>query len=283
MSIYTGQTKGSDDWVMTSGGLIIPEYAKPKPRPTGIDLFCGAGGFSCGFIQAGWHVIAGFDNEAEAAWTYMVNLGGYPIDIHFATPEDKERLNKRIEKTYGMSGKARKKKIVDGSWTTSGSGWIAGTDYPGVNHFFFGDIRAWTGRQVLDILGMKEGEIGCVFGGPPCQGFSTAGKRNVMDPRNSLVFEFCRLTLELRPATLCLENVPGIVSMVTPEGLPVVDAICMMLEQGEYGTFDALKKSLLLSSGSGAALQTSKRGRPKDKDDEKEVETRVAQTSLPLD
>jgi DNA (cytosine-5)-methyltransferase 1 len=52
-------------------------------------------------------------------------------------------------------------------------------------------------------------EIDVVFGGPPCQGFSTIGKRLIDDSRNSLVFHFFRLVTELRPRYFVMENVPG--------------------------------------------------------------------------
>jgi DNA (cytosine-5)-methyltransferase 1 len=54
-----------------------------------------------------------------------------------------------------------------------------------------------------------DGEIDVVFGGPPCQGFSTMGKRLVDDKRNQLVFHFFRLVRELRPRYFVMENVPG--------------------------------------------------------------------------
>ena len=83
------------------------------------------------------------------------------------------------------------------------------------------------------------------MGGPPCQGFSTAGKRQVMDPRNSLVFEFVRLVCEMQPKTMVFENVPGILDMVTPEGVPVVDQMCRLLEEGDFGPYETLRKAML--------------------------------------
>jgi DNA (cytosine-5)-methyltransferase 1 len=53
-------------------------------------------------------------------------------------------------------------------------------------------------------------KIDLVFGGPPCQGFSLMGKRDLEDIRNTLIFHFCRLVLELRPQYFVMENVPGI-------------------------------------------------------------------------
>jgi DNA (cytosine-5)-methyltransferase 1 len=57
-----------------------------------------------------------------------------------------------------------------------------------------------------------EGEIDLIAGGPPCQGFSQIGKRQLDDPRNSLVFEYLRVIKDLHPKYFIFENVPGIVS-----------------------------------------------------------------------
>jgi DNA (cytosine-5)-methyltransferase 1 len=76
-----------------------------------------------------------------------------------------------------------------------------------------------------------------------------------MDPRNSLVFEFARLILELQPRAFMLENVVGMGTMLTPEGLPVVDAFCRVLADGGFGPLDTLKRSLLASADAGAALR----------------------------
>jgi len=52
-----------------------------------------------------------------------------------------------------------------------------------------------------------------VLGGPPCQGFSVAGKRDPNDPRNKLFREFVRVVDELKPDYFVMENVPGILTM----------------------------------------------------------------------
>jgi DNA (cytosine-5)-methyltransferase 1 len=52
-------------------------------------------------------------------------------------------------------------------------------------------------------------QIDVVFGGPPCQGFSSIGKRLIDDERNQLVFHFFRIVSELRPRYFAMENVPG--------------------------------------------------------------------------
>jgi DNA (cytosine-5)-methyltransferase 1 len=67
------------------------------------------------------------------------------------------------------------------------------------------------GEKIRALLG-SDREIDLVAGGPPCQGFSHMGTRDVSDPRNSLVGEFVRLVLELRPKAFLMENVPGMQS-----------------------------------------------------------------------
>ena len=52
-------------------------------------------------------------------------------------------------------------------------------------------------------------EIDVIFGGPPCQGFSTIGKRDVSDHRNSLVNKFAEIIGAVRPRYFVMENVPG--------------------------------------------------------------------------
>ena len=55
--------------------------------------------------------------------------------------------------------------------------------------------------------------IDIIIGGPPCQGFSVAGKRNTEDPRNLLPYEYIRFVKEIKPKAFVLENVKGMLSM----------------------------------------------------------------------
>ena len=54
------------------------------------------------------------------------------------------------------------------------------------------------------------GKLDALIGGPPCQGFSSGGKREKDDERNDLLLHFVRLVEELKPQTFCLENVAGL-------------------------------------------------------------------------
>jgi|MDTC01.3.fsa_nt_gb DNA (cytosine-5)-methyltransferase 1 len=55
-------------------------------------------------------------------------------------------------------------------------------------------------------------KIDVIVGGPPCQGFSTIGKRLIKDPRNKLVFEFIRFLKIIKPKVFLMENVRGLAS-----------------------------------------------------------------------
>jgi DNA (cytosine-5)-methyltransferase 1 len=66
--------------------------------------------------------------------------------------------------------------------------------------------------NVCDLnLGHFEAEgIDAVFGGPPCQGFSVAGKMDPNDERSDLVFDFMRTVCEVRPKSFVMENVKAL-------------------------------------------------------------------------
>ena len=220
--------------------VVAADYYRAMRRPVAIDLFAGAGGMSLGITQAGFDVVAAVDNDAVAALTYMCNLGSYPCQFHFIESSDEKKMEKELQAEM-----KRNKQAGFQIPTVAGTGWIS--DHPeiqGTQHFFLGDVRKLSGRDILEPLGLKPGEVDLVTGGPPCQGFSTAGKRNVADPRSTLVFEFARLVCEIQPKSVCMENVPGILDMLTEQGLPVVDAFCRILEDGHMGTYKALLKTV---------------------------------------
>lgn len=76
------------------------------------------------------------------------------------------------------------------------------------------DVRELTGDTVRELAGLEGRDIDLLAGGPPCQSFSTAGKRLALDDadKGPLIFEFIRLLDELRPRAFILENVKGILS-----------------------------------------------------------------------
>lgn len=76
-----------------------------------------------------------------------------------------------------------------------------------------GDIREIDETDLLDAAGLAPGEPFLICGGPPCQPFSTAGKRmGINDPRGSLFMDFIRMIDHIRPRFFIMENVKGIMS-----------------------------------------------------------------------
>lgn len=71
-------------------------------------------------------------------------------------------------------------------------------------------VEAVTGAEIRKAAGLGRGPVDCVFGGPPCQGFSLIGHRVLDDPRNKLVLEFVRIVAELDARTFVFENVKGL-------------------------------------------------------------------------
>ncbi|SHX66970.1 DNA-cytosine methyltransferase [Mycobacteroides abscessus subsp. abscessus] len=79
-------------------------------------------------------------------------------------------------------------------------------DHPAVN----ADIRDLTVSKLTKMLPAKPDWI---VGGPPCQGYSTVGKRNRDDPRNVLFMEFRKLVAGIKPQGFLIENVLGLKDM----------------------------------------------------------------------
>jgi len=141
--------------------------------PYAVDLFCGAGGCSEGLIQAGFHILFSSD------------------------------ISEMVEVTY----KHRHEQL----------GLIQGEN----TWFERADIRNLTGADIKEHIsnlkifeGKKEiPEISLVIGGPSCQGFSRAGRRDKKDPRNLLFGEYVRVISEIKPKYIVLENVEGFMDM----------------------------------------------------------------------
>lgn len=76
------------------------------------------------------------------------------------------------------------------------------------------DISKVTGKEVMQALHLKPGELDLLAGCPPCEGFSSMrtlnGGQRVRDKRNDLIFQFLKFVRVMRPKAIMLENVPGL-------------------------------------------------------------------------
>lgn len=75
------------------------------------------------------------------------------------------------------------------------------------------EIRNWDIKELLEenaeALAELKGTVDLVVGGPPCQGFSTAGRRREKDERNNLVHSYLKLVALVQPRAILFENVRG--------------------------------------------------------------------------
>jgi DNA (cytosine-5)-methyltransferase 1 len=105
---------------------------------------------------------------------------------------------------------------------------VFAANHPGVE-LFRKDVRKVSGDELRATS--SSGRVDILAACPPCQGFSTlTTKYRRPDPRNSLVAEVGRITRELQPAALMLENVPGLAG----RGRPILDALIEDLEAAHY-------------------------------------------------
>ncbi|SOC11338.1 DNA (cytosine-5)-methyltransferase 1 [Ureibacillus xyleni] len=72
-------------------------------------------------------------------------------------------------------------------------------------------------NELIEII--RENSIDVLVGGPPCQGFSTLGKRSEKDDRNKLVDAYLDIAIQVSPKMIIMENVPAIQSMRHESGV----------------------------------------------------------------
>lgn len=98
------------------------------------------------------------------------------------------------------------------------------------------DVSELSSSTIKEVIGYKEVDV--LIGGPPCQGFSTIGKRvssnpsirALPDPRNALISQYIRLLEELNPKYLVMENVKGLLTMNS--GQDIKNAITSIQQLG---------------------------------------------------
>ena len=121
------------------------------------------------------------------------------------------------------------------------------------------DIRDIDPADLRRALKLQRGELDCLIGGPPCQGFSknvVATKRFLEDPRNKLMQVFLTFVKEFQPKTVLIENVAEIVKAyqgaVSDEVLSELrldySAEVRVLNAKEYGVPQSRRRAFFLAS-----------------------------------
>ncbi|MGC8936729.1 MAG: DNA cytosine methyltransferase [Candidatus Methanomethylicaceae archaeon] len=85
--------------------------------------------------------------------------------------------------------------------------------------YLIGDVHHIDPEKVMEITGLRKGDLTVMIAGPPCQGFSMMGLRNPNDPRNRLLPEVLKFAEAMKPLWIVIENVPGLLTMEKGEPL----------------------------------------------------------------
>lgn len=133
------------------GKSVVKKFGNIKS----IDLFCGAGGMTAGFKDAGIESVLGNDFNESACVTFKANNPEIAVMCDDITKQEVK-------------------------------------------------------QNIIQIA--KENKVEMICGGPPCQGFSYAGKRFIDDPRNQLFKDFIEVVRNVRPKIVIMENVEGILT-----------------------------------------------------------------------
>ena len=161
-----------------------------------IDLFAGAGGFSLGLRRAGFEVVLANEYSVDAEWTYRHNiLGDTPEGVFPERPDDPSSRARKTHRTESRHQMFKDREPLPQDFE---------------RHMRGGDIReALSDRWLRRWQERRQADVDLLVAGPPCQGFSCAGKACPDDERNSLVHEAIRVIGVVQPRIAILENVPG--------------------------------------------------------------------------
>lgn len=129
------------------------------------------------------------------------------------------------------------------------------------------DLSTCDFRAIRDNLKLYRGELDLIIGGPPCQGFTTAGRRSDGDSRNLLLANYVNALQEFYPRWFMMENVEGI--LTTTNGNFIVDCIQGMISLGytiylkkvymqEYGIPQRRKRVIIVGNREGKAFEFPK-------------------------
>ncbi len=215
-----------------------------------IELFAGCGGMSLGLDAAGFELFFANELSPMAGETFAFNILGENLKLKGENGEAAEKV-KWIKTGFPKSDVSSRLRENPLSAKEGGFSDISSiNDIKG--RLLIGDIV-----DLLDLLYrnpdivrqiQREG-IDLLSGGPPCQSFSLAGKREKDNQKNQLPLSFAKIAGLIRPKVVLLENVKGITSPFTEEGrkyyawLEVSKAfalegfvpVCMMLNSKYFG------------------------------------------------
>lgn len=183
-----------------------------------VDLFSGCGGLSLGIERAGGDLVLAVEKSAMAARTFYHNF--------FEPMADARSWESYLERPLEIQAKQ--------GVAVSELGRVLEND----------DIMESLVAENLDL----------VVGGPPCQGFSLAGRRNPEDARNRLPWEYLSFVERTQPKAVVIENVVGMSHRFSGDG----DSAFLQLQQ-------ALRETLPGYEVQGVAVNAAHYGAPQNR------------------
>lgn len=221
-----------------------------KKKLKHIELFAGCGGMSLGLDTAGFDLFFANELSPMAGETFAYNMLGENLQSK-ADNNEPARKTKWIRSKYAKND--LKNRLRENPFTASDGAYSDLSDITSIKgSLLIGDIN-----QLLDFLTSNESiiqqirdeGIDLLSGGPPCQSFSMAGKREKDNHKNQLPLSFAKIAGLIQPKVVLLENVKGITSPFSEGGnkyyawLEVAKAfvlegfvpICMMLNSKYFG------------------------------------------------
>ncbi|MDO8505114.1 MAG: DNA cytosine methyltransferase [bacterium] len=119
------------------------------------------------------------------------------------------------------------------------------------------DIKDFNVQKIEKDMHIKANEIDIIVGGPPCQAYSTVGKRLIDDPRGKLFQEYYRVLKEFNPKLFLFENVKGLLSMQDGELLKTIISLFeslgykvqyKLLNAADYGAPQIRERVVIIGS-----------------------------------
>lgn len=175
-----------------------------------ISLFAGAGGLDIGLEQAGFISLAVNELGSDACETLRKNkeLSHLPVSEF----NKWFNLNVATQKCYLRAGSEAFLVSTRVRLRSDAHSY----PYLAESSIIENDIRSISSSDLLNAANLQKGEVFLVAGGPPCQPFSRAGKRETVETDDGQLFlEFVRMVNEIKPRWFIFENVKGLAQSKT--------------------------------------------------------------------
>lgn len=228
---------------------------------THIELFAGCGGMSLGLESSGFDLYFANELSPMAGETFAFNILNENLNL---ISEKKKSAKKTLWIKSNFPSDDLKNRLRENPFSTSKGKYSdlkSSTDLK--EKLLIGnidDLLSFFEENPTLVNNLKKENIDLISGGPPCQSFSLAGKREKNNEKNQLPLSFSKFAGLLQPKIVLLENVKGITSPFTEEGkkyyawLEVSKAfalegfvpVCLMLNSKYFGVPQNRPRFILL-------------------------------------